>query len=204
MAVTKVDVAARALVMIGASPISSFADDSTEGLVTNNIYEEIVEATLTRHRWRFATGQKQLSLLTATPIGRWEYAYQMPTSPLVLQIITVSVSDVVIPYARYEDKIYVDGYGSTSTVIMDYIFRQDESKFPPYFRLALEYKLASIYAGAVARDAGMIKQFDELAERQLLIARNTDSQETTSKQLATNRFAEERRSTRTSGFGLNG
>ena len=42
MEVTKVDVAARALVMIGASPISSFADDSTEGLVTNNIYEEIV------------------------------------------------------------------------------------------------------------------------------------------------------------------
>tara|TARA_R110002012_G_scaffold57915_1_gene149596 strand:+ start:19421 stop:20035 length:615 start_codon:yes stop_codon:yes gene_type:complete len=204
MAVTKVDIAARALVMIGASPISSFTDDSTEGLVTNNIYEEIVEATLTRHRWRFATGQKQLSLLTTTPVGRWEYAYQMPTDPLVLQIITVTSSDVVIPYNRYEDKIYVDGYGSTSTVVMDYIFRQDESKFPPYFRLALEYKLASIYAGAVARDAGMIKQFDELAERQLLIARNTDSQETTSKQLATNRFTEERRSTRTSGFGLNG
>jgi len=49
MAVTKVDIAARALIMIGASPISSFADDSTEGLVTNNIYEEIVEATLTRN-----------------------------------------------------------------------------------------------------------------------------------------------------------
>jgi hypothetical protein len=204
MAVTKVDVAARALVMIGASPISSFTDDSTEGLVTNNIYEEIVEATLTRHRWRLETSKKQLSLLTATPVGRWEYAYQMPTDPLVLQIITVSCNDSILPYARYEDKIYVDGYGSASTVIMDYIFRQDESKFPSYFRLALEYKLASIYAGAVARDAGMIKQFDELAERQLLIARNTDSQETTSKQLATNRFAEERRSTRASGFGLNG
>ena len=51
MAVTKVDIASRALIMIGASPISSFSDDSTEGLVTNNIYEEIVEATLTRHRW---------------------------------------------------------------------------------------------------------------------------------------------------------
>ena len=87
---------------------------------------------------------------------------------------------------------------------MDYVFRQDESKFPPYFRLALEYKLASIYAGAVARDAGMIKQFDDLSERQMLIARNTDSQENTTKQLATNRFTENRRSTRTSGFGLNG
>ena len=65
MATTNIDICARALIMIGASPISSFSDDSTEGLVTNNIYEEIVEATLTRHKWRFATGQKQLSLLSA-------------------------------------------------------------------------------------------------------------------------------------------
>ena len=105
MAVTKVDIASRALIMIGASPISSFSDDSTEGLVTNNIYEEIVEATLTRHRWGFATGQKQLSLLSSTPVGRWEYAYQMPTSPLVLQIITVTSNDNVLRYERYEDKI---------------------------------------------------------------------------------------------------
>ena len=204
MAVTKIDIASRALIMIGANPISSFTDGSTEALVVNNIYEEIVEATLTRHKWRFATGQKQLSLLSAAPTGRYEYAYQIPASPLCLQIIAVTSNDHAIPFSRYEDKIYLDGYGSTSTVIMDYIFRQDESKFPPYFRLALEYKLASIYAGAVARDAGMIKEFNELAERQLLIARNSESQETTSNQIATNRFIENRRSTRTSGFGLNG
>ena len=58
MAVTKVDIASRALIMIGANPISSFTDGSTESLVTNNIYEEIVESTLTRHKWRFATGQR--------------------------------------------------------------------------------------------------------------------------------------------------
>jgi len=201
MAVTKVDIAARALIMIGAQPISSFTDDSTEGLVTNNIYEEIVEASLTRTRWRFASGQKQLSLLTASPAGRFEYAYQIPTNPQVLEISTVTCNDVILPYSRYEDMIYLNGYGSSSTVIMDYIFRQDESQFPPYFRLALIYKLASIYAGAVARDAGMIKQFDDLAERQFMIAKNIASQETTTKKLPTSRFIEERRS---SGTGLHG
>ncbi len=50
----------------------------------------------------------------------------------------------------------------------------------------------------------MIKQFDDLAERQFMRAKNIASQETTSKQLATSRFIEERRSTRSSGFGLNG
>ena len=42
MAVTKVDIASRALIMIGANPISSFTDGTTESLVVNTIYEEIV------------------------------------------------------------------------------------------------------------------------------------------------------------------
>jgi len=42
MAVTKVDIASRALIMIGANPISSFTVDCSDTLFTNNIYEEIV------------------------------------------------------------------------------------------------------------------------------------------------------------------
>ena len=69
MAVTKVDIASRALIMIGANPIASFTDGTTEALTTNTIYEEIVESTLVRSNWRFATGQKQLSLLADAPTG---------------------------------------------------------------------------------------------------------------------------------------
>jgi hypothetical protein len=196
MAVTKIDIASRALIMIGSNPISSFTDDTTEALVTNNIYEEIIESTLCRARWRFATEQQQLSLLANAPTGRYEYAYQIPTSPQCLQIISITENDVNIQYARYGDKIFVDGHGSQSKLIMDYIFRQDESEFPPYFRLAVEYKLASVFAGAIARDSAMVREFDNLAERQILIARNTESAETTTKKLATDRFINERRSSR--------
>ena len=196
MAVTKIDIASRALIMIGSNPISSFTDDTTEALVTNNIYEEIIESTLCRARWRFATEQQQLSLLANAPTGRYEYAYQIPTSPQCLQIISITENDVNIQYARYGDKIFVDGHGSQSKLNMDYIFRQDESEFPPYFRLAVEYKLASVFAGAIARDSAMVREFDNLAERQILIARNTESAETTTKKLATDRFINERRSSR--------
>ena len=55
--------------MVGAQPISSFSDGSTEALVASNIYEDILEASLCRTRWRFATTQKQISLLTNTPTG---------------------------------------------------------------------------------------------------------------------------------------
>lgn len=196
MADTKVDICARALIMIGAQPISSFDDGSTEALVASNIYENITQSILCRHRWKFATEQQQLSLLADAPTGRWEYAYQLPTSPDLLQLNTITVADVPIEYARYGDKVFVNGYDSNTSVIADYIFRQDESEFPAYFKLGLEYTLASIFAGSVARDAAMIKQFSDEAERQILIAKNTDSQEVTNKRLSTKRFIKNRLTTR--------
>lgn len=183
--------------MIGAQPITSFTDGSTEALVANNIYEDITRGALCRHRWKFATTQKQISLLTDVPAGRYDYAYQVPTDPEVLQISTITVNDYVIPYNRYQDYIYLNGYGSANTVIMDYIYRVDESYFPPHFVLALEYELAALFAGSVARDSAMIRQFKELAERQFLISKNIDSSETTVKVLDQNRFTNLRRSTRT-------
>jgi len=196
MATTKVDICSTALVMIGANTITSFSDDSTEANVCNTVYEDILKSALTRHRWRFATEQKQLSLLTAEPTGRYAYAYQLPTQPELLQLITLTVNDIVIPYERYGDKVFLDNYGSTSTVICDYIYRADEGEFPPHFILALEYTLASLFAGSIARDSGMIKQFSDMAERQYLIAKNVDSAERTTKQLDQSRFINLRQSTR--------
>jgi len=196
MATTKIDICSTALVMIGANTITSFSDNSTEANVCNTVYEDIVKSSLTRHRWRFATEQQQLSLLANAPTGRYAYAYQLPTSPELIQLITLTVNDFVIPYERYGDKVFLDNYGSTSTVICDYIFRQDEAEFPPHFILALQYQLASLFAGSIARDSGMIRQFSDMAERQYLISKNIDSSERTTRQLDVSRFTNLRQSTR--------
>ena len=199
MATTNIDICARALIMIGAQPISSFSDGSTEALVASNIYDDVVEASLTRHRWRFATTQAELSLLTNTPTRRYDYAYQMPTDPAVLQINTITVNDNIIPYERYQNYIYVNGYGSNNKLIMDYIYRVGEEYFPAHFKLALEYQLASVFAGSVARDNDMIKSFIELADRQFLTAKHIDSVERTNAKFDLSRYKNLRLSTRTSG-----
>lgn len=196
MATTKIDICARALVMMGAQPISSFDDGSTEALVASNIYEDIVQSALCKHRWNFATTQKQLSLLADEPAGKYDYAYQIPTDPEALQIISISVNDNIIPYDRYKNYIYVDSYGSGSNLIMDYIYRVEEAYFPPYFRTALEFELAAIFSGSVARDASMINQFNALAERQYLRAKHIDSSEATNKKLDVKRFVGVRQNTR--------
>jgi len=196
MATTKIDICAKALVLMGAQPITSFDDGSTEALVASNIYEDIVEASLCKHRWNFATTQKQLSLLSDAPEGKYDHAYQMPTDPAVLQIISISVNDNIIPYDRYKNYIYVDSYGSGNKLIMDYIYRVEEAFFPPYFRTALQYELAALFAGSVARDASLISQFSQLAQREYIRAKNIDSSEATNKVLDVKRFINTRQNNR--------
>ena len=54
---TPLDICSRALILIGAEPISSFDDGTTEATVAVNMYEDVVQAALVNSRWRFATNQ---------------------------------------------------------------------------------------------------------------------------------------------------
>ena len=62
-ATTAIDVCNRALVLIGASPMTSFEDGSNEALVAVNLYEDTCRSTLVNTRWRFASNQKILNRL---------------------------------------------------------------------------------------------------------------------------------------------
>ena len=101
-----VDIASRALILIGAEPITSFGDGTTESLITSNLYEDIAQTALVNARWRFATNQSVLNLLTDAPTGRYDKAYQLPTDTLMVHAVTIN--DNVVDYQIYGDKIYAD------------------------------------------------------------------------------------------------
>ena len=130
-----IDIASRALVLIGAEPITSFTAQSTEATVANAIYEDMVRTTLCSSRWRFATNQAELNLLTAVPTGRYDRAHQLPADLLMLHAVTVN--DAVIEYNVYGDKVFSDS-ASSDSLIADYTFRALEQDFPSYFTVALQ------------------------------------------------------------------
>lgn len=185
MATTQIDICARALILIGASPITSFDDGSTEATVAANLYEDTVRDLLARYRWRFATGQKQLSRLTDAPDARWDAAYQAPSDLLVLHAITIN--DTPVAYDRYQDLIYCNATDQDE-VIADYTFRASEDLWSPGFVSAVEYQLASVFAYAVAAQMELSSMMEQRALRQLTIARSVDSQSQTSKRLNVQRF----------------
>ena len=193
MATTDIDICARALVMIGASPITSFDDGTTEATVAANLYEDTVRDLLSRHRWRFSTGQVQLSRLVAAPDARWDAAYQLPSDLLMLHAVTVT--DDPIAYDRYQDMIYCNAT-TEDVVYADYTFRATEDLFPPYFTTALQLQLASIFAYSVAAQENLSDMFEKRALRQMTTGRTIDSQSQTTRRLNVQRYNQVRTTTR--------
>ena len=111
-----IDICARALILIGAEPITSFDDGNNEALVASNVYEDIARATLTSTRWRFATNQAILNRLTDPPTGRYDAAYQLPDGWLMTHAVTVN--DVAIEYQTYGDKIFANTASGAFTITL--------------------------------------------------------------------------------------
>ena len=188
---TSLKIASRALILIGADAITAFDDGSTEATIATNMYEDVCRTALTNTRWRFATNQATLNLLSSAPTGRYDRAYQIPSDSLMIHAVTVN--DNVIDYQTYGDKIYADT-STTDSLIADYTFRVGEDKFPSYFILALEYSLASVFATSIARDANLANLMTNAASNAMAKARSLDSQQQTTRVLETTRFLTARRS----------
>lgn len=186
-----IDIAARALVLIGAQPITSFSSSSTEALVASNVYEDVVRTALCASRWRFATNQAVLNALTAAPTGRFDTAHQLPSDLLMLHAVTVN--DLNLEYNVYGDKIYSNAT-TNEVVVADYTYRAGEQDFPSYFTLAVEYALAAAFALAIARDEQLATMFEKKAAQLMQQAKTLDSQQQTTRKLVTSRFIAERRS----------
>jgi hypothetical protein len=185
------DMASRALVLIGAEPITSFELSTTEALVASNMYEDVVRSSLCVARWRFASEQATLNQLTDVPTGRFDIAHQLPSNLLMLHAVTVN--DNKVSYTIYGDKVFSDS-STADSLIADYTFRAPETDFPSYFSLAVQYALASVFATAIARDDKLMEMMEVKAERLMAKARNLDSQQQTTRSLSTTRFSLNRRS----------
>jgi hypothetical protein len=188
---SSIDIAARALILIGANPITSFDDVSTEALIANNMYEDVARAALCNTRWRFASNQAELNLLSDTPTGRFDRAHQLPSDLLMLH--TLTVNDNILTYSIYGDKVFSDA-STSDKVIADYAFRANEIDWPSYFTLAVEYELASVFASSIARDEKLAELMSVKANQYMAKGRNLDSQQQTTRKLVVNRFKTTRNS----------
>jgi len=185
-----VDVCSRALILIGAEPITSFDDGNNEALIASNMYEDIARSSLVNTRWRFATNQAVLNRLSDAPTGRFDAAYQLPSGWLMTH--TVTVNDTPIEYQTYGTKLFCNET-SSAELVLDFTYRADEQNWPSYFTVAVEYELASVFAVGLARDQSLAQLMSQQASIAMVKARNLDAQQQTTRKLTTTRFITNRR-----------
>ena len=188
---TPIKICSRASLLIGGDAIQSFEDGTAEATVANAMYEDMAQAALTNSRWRFATDQAVLNRLANAPTGRFDAAYQLPTECIMLNAVTVN--DHPIKYDTYGSKVFCDA-SINDSLVADYNFRADESTWPPYFVVAVEYVMAGVLATSVARDQQLATMMEGKANLLMAQARRLDSQTQTSRKLNTSRFIAQRRS----------
>jgi hypothetical protein len=164
---TSISMCSNALLLIGHGTISSFTEGGAGATVAANLYPTTYENLLTLFRWRFATAKRDLSRLTATPLNEWTYAYQLPADYLV-GIKTWPQSDFEI----YEDKLY----SNLTAVALDFIFKPDESRLPPWFVKLLEFALAAQFAIPITDSSTKAEEYRAFYDEQFRRARFVDAQ----------------------------
>lgn len=189
MSVSNISICQQALVMIGAAPISSFSDGTTESIACNTLYEDTVRDELGQYRWRFASGIEQISRLSDTPGTKWDAAYQLPPECLVPS--TVYVNGKPIDFDRYEDMIFCDA-AVADEVFLEGTYRVNEQHWPPYFVRLVTLRMASLLAHSVAAQVDTAELLDRRAVRHAAMARNKDAQARTAPRIDSTRLVRER------------
>tara|TARA_R110000772_G_scaffold17640_5_gene49043 strand:- start:446 stop:1003 length:558 start_codon:yes stop_codon:yes gene_type:complete len=167
---SKIDLISNALILIGDVPINTFVGDERRKVVSRNLYDNIIENELTKHRWGFARKKAQLSLISTAPEDKeWSHSYELPSDLLSLTRVYPSLN-----YQVYGSQVYCN---YNQALYADYTFKAPEAKWPAYFAKMIEYALAKDFSTSI-RDSTASRQAMaaeyEIASR---MARFTDSQQ---------------------------
>lgn len=190
MATTGVELSSKALVMIGADPITSFEDGSREAVVAANLYEEITRGEMSEYPWRFLVTQERANRVSEAPVGtEWEASYTIPVSSL--RIINVKVDGFPVKFDVFLTSLHTNT-SPDDVVIVEYVKDVPESGWPHYFRNYIILRMASVFASSLGRDGELTTAMAQQAEFSKRAARTSDSQGRTTKRLPMSRIVQSR------------
>lgn len=180
-------------VLAGCNPPAALdVGSSAEATLANQVYESMVGAELSAMKWNFATRQLVLSRQADVPDSGYSAMYLIPPEANATSVESVHVNDTPIDYDIFENMVHCDA-GDTATVVLIYQARVEEQYWPPFFAMAMIYRMTSMFAFSIARQADVGSSYAEMAEVWFRKARSRDSQQVTATGLRLNRFSAARR-----------
>ena len=153
---TGLSICSDALIMLGASPLSSFTEGTDAAQACDRLYPDLRDSLLSRYPWSWSYQKQQLSRLASAPLNEWQYAYQLPGDMLSgVRALFASSGSNESPL-RYGWEIYGEQlYTNLETVYIDYQATINEAKMPNYFvhflRTAMAAELGMVITDQVSK-----------------------------------------------------
>ncbi len=179
MALNDIGLCARALVQVGAHPITSFADGTTESEIAGLLYGPLRDALLSSYAWNFATGQVELTRLTTAPAADYMYAYQLPNDFLRAISAGGAGRGRGLNYRIVGQTLQTNA----EAVMLTYIYRPAEESFPPFFDRVLMLRLAAEFCLPLSENTARAASLAQLADQEFAKARQIDAQQDTPNRL---------------------
>lgn len=175
MALNDVGLASRALIRIGAAPITSFTDGTAQSEIAGTLYAPVRDALLSAYAWSFATGQLALTKLEAAPLADFSNAFQLPNDFLRALSAGTGARGRGLRYRISRNELHTNA----ENVILTYIFRPEEESFPPYFDQALIARLSAEFTIPVTESTSRAEAHFRIADKEYEQARQIDAQQDT-------------------------
>ncbi|MBL6934023.1 MAG: hypothetical protein ISR48_01285 [Alphaproteobacteria bacterium] len=180
MALSSIALSSRALLMIGANTIASFEEGTAEAEVAANLYPSIRDALLSSHPWSFAMAQATLPVLAAAPVADYAKAFQLPDDFLRALSAGPAGRGRGLDYRITGDRLHAD----VDQLVLTYIFRPEETDFPPFFDQALIARLAAEFCIPLTENTSRSQALYKLAESEFRRAKLIDAQQDTPPHIA--------------------
>jgi len=178
--VSDVTICSNALGYLGAQPINSLTDDTSErAQLCNRIYKTQRNELLAEHDWNFALKRADLVKTTAEPIivtvDDFSNEFQLPVDILRVKKAGTGALGNLHPRYRIEgDKLYTD----EAAISILYVYEvEDPLLFSAQFVKALEYKLAAVMAIPLTADVAKAQVMASFLEDSLNKGKNLDTRE---------------------------
>lgn len=182
MALNDIALCARALIRLGAAPITSFDDGTAESEIAGALYAPTRDSLLSAYLWSFASGQVALTKLASDPIADYQFSYALPNDFLRAISLGSGTSGRGLRYRISRGVIHCN-VDDDEPVILSYIFRPDESEMPPFFDMALISRLSAEFCIPVTENTSRATQLYNLARQEYERARQIDAQQDTPNKL---------------------
>lgn len=173
MSLSAIELCARALIKLGAAPITAFTEPTAEAEVARNLYAPIRDALLSAHPWSFATAQASLPRLVGEPVADFAFAYQLPPDFLRALSAGAGPTSRGLVYRIVTNRLHTDA----EEAVLNYIFRPAEGSFPPFFDYVVIARLAAEFCLPLTESGARAELLGQMAEVEFRRAKLVDSQQ---------------------------